>query len=83
MTSGGVLARENIPWVLKHVPQTGCWIPVVVSSVVVTVSAAVVHNTLCKIYVVAGETKDGVCWRTILVVLLDIYDWNRDVHCRL
>jgi hypothetical protein len=37
MTSGGVLVRENLPWESRRVPQTECWIPGVVSFVVVTV----------------------------------------------
>lgn len=83
MTSGGMLARESVPWGLRHVPQTECWIPAVVSFVVVTVPAAVVHNTLGKTRVVGNETKGGVSRRTVLVVLLDVYHWDRNVHRRL
>ena len=49
MTSEEMPVRENVPWELRHVPQTECWIPGAVSFAVVIVPAAAVHNTLWKI----------------------------------
>jgi hypothetical protein len=83
MTSGGMLARESVPWGLRHAPQTECWIPGVVSFAVATASAAVVRNTLRKVYVVGCETKCGVGWRTVFVALLNCHDGNRHAHRRL
>ena len=54
-TSGGMLVRECVPWELGHA-QTECWILVVVSFAVVTVAAAVVHNSLWKTDAVGDET---------------------------
>jgi hypothetical protein len=83
MTSEGMLVRESVPWELRHVPPTECWIPGVVNFAVVTVLVAVVHSTLWKGYVVGDETEGGVGLRTILVALVNGYDGNRNVHRRL
>jgi len=83
MTSGGKPVRENIPWESRHVPQTVCWIPAVVNFAAATALGAVVHNILWKADVVGDGAKGGVRWRTVLVALLNVNDWNRDIHRRL
>ena len=60
MTSGGMPVRENIPWELRRVPQTVCWIPGVVSFAVAIALGVVVRNTLWKADVVGDGAKGGV-----------------------
>lgn len=57
---GGMLVMGNTPWQSGFFPRTECVNAVGVSFAAEIVWAAVVHNTLRKIYMVRDETKGGI-----------------------